>query len=86
MANNHAEKFIGKLLIGFSFLIADIFFIFYLLFERPEIHDWYVWAIIAAVVFCTGLYLTCSAFVHKMKNDLIRRQRSRGGSPSSGHE
>ncbi len=74
MSNSHSDKFLTKLLFGFSSVIVGIFFIFYACFERVEHDDWYPWAIVASVFICAGLYLLLSAFVHKVKSDFIRKQ------------
>ncbi len=77
MSNNHQEKYITKLLIGIAFVTAGIFVILYASFNNASKTDWYFWGIIAAVTINTGLLLMGSAFVHKIKSDLIRRQKQR---------
>ena len=77
MSNSHNEKFLSKLLFGFACIIGGTFFILYASFERVEYDDWYPWAIVASVFYCTGLYLLLSAFVHKVKSDFIRRQKDK---------
>ncbi len=74
---NHEEKFISKILFGFSALIASVLVILYACFERTQYDDWYFWGIIAAVLLCLGVYLMLSGFVHKVKSDLIRKQKVR---------
>lgn len=74
MSNSHSDKFLTKLLFGFSCIIGGIFFIFYACFERVEDDDWYPWAIVASVFVCSGLYLLLSSFVHKIKSDFSRKQ------------
>ena len=77
MSNSHEEKFITKLLVGFTLIIGGIFVIVYAAFERTRQDDWYFWGLVASVLICTGLYLLMSSFVHKMKSDFIKRQRLR---------
>ena len=77
MSNNHQEKYITKLLVGFSFIIGAIFIIVFAAFERTRHDDWYFWGLVASILMCAGLYLLLSSFVHKMKSDLIKRQRLR---------
>jgi uncharacterized membrane protein HdeD (DUF308 family) len=77
MSNGHQEKYISKLLFGFSLIIGSVFVIVFAAFERTRQDDWYFWGLVASVLMCFGLYLLLSAFVHKMKSDLIKRQRSR---------
>jgi hypothetical protein len=77
MSNDHQEKYITKLLFGFTFVIAATLVTFYACFERTKYDDWYFWGLIAAFLLCIGIYLLLKAFVHKMKSDLIKRQKQR---------
>jgi hypothetical protein len=77
MSNSHQEKFITKLLTGIAFVTAGIFIILFAAFEKGQKQDWYFWGILSSVAVNTGIILVGSAFVHKMKSDLIRRQRQR---------
>lgn len=74
---SHDDKFLTKLLFGFALVIASIFIIVYACFERVKYDDWYGWGLVASVLLCSGLYLLLSAFVHKMKADFSKRQRSK---------
>jgi hypothetical protein len=77
MSNRHQERFVTKLLMGFTFVIASIFIILFAAFERTRNEDWYFWGIVASALMCPGLYLVMSAFVHRIKSDFIRRQKQR---------
>ena len=77
MPNSHSDKYITNLLLGFSFVITSVFLLLFPIFEREQKDDWYIWAIVASVILCMGLYFLVSAAVHKVKSDLIKRQRSR---------
>jgi uncharacterized membrane protein HdeD (DUF308 family) len=77
MANPHKEKYISKLLIGIGLTTAGVFVILYASFERGQKEDWYFWGIIASLAINAGIILLGSAFVHKIKSDLIRRQKQR---------
>lgn len=77
MSNTHQEKYITKLLFGFAFVTAGILLIFYTAFERARQDDWYLWGVIASVTINIGLYFLLNAFIHKVKSDLIRRQKLR---------
>ena len=77
MSNPHQEKFVTKMLLGFAFTTAGILLIFYIMFEGNRKEDWYLWGIVASVLINTGLFLLVSAFVHKVKSDLIKRQKQR---------
>ena len=74
---SHTDKFLTKLLFGFAAVIASVFIIVYACFERVKYDDWYGWGLVASVLLCSGLYLLLSAFVHKMKADFSKRQRSK---------
>ena len=39
--------------------------------------EWLIWGIVAAAIITSGLGLLGNAYVHKVKSDLIRKQRSR---------
>jgi uncharacterized membrane protein HdeD (DUF308 family) len=77
MSSNHREKYTTKLLFGFTFITAGILLTLYATFERTREDDWYLWGIVASVLINTGLYLLLTAFVHKVKSDLIKRQKQR---------
>lgn len=77
MSNSHQEKFLSKILFGFSFIILGIFCVVFAAFERTQKDDWYFWGIVASVFVCAGLYMLMTGFVHKVKSDFIRRQKQR---------
>jgi uncharacterized membrane protein len=74
---SHSDKFLTKILLGFACVIASIFVIVYACFERVKYDDWYGWGLVASVLMCVGIYLSLSAFVHKVKADFMRRQKSK---------
>jgi uncharacterized membrane protein HdeD (DUF308 family) len=75
--SNHEDKYISKLLFGFGAVIAGIMSIMFACFERTKYDDWYLWGIVASLLVGLGVYLMASAFVHKIKADLIRKQKMR---------
>jgi uncharacterized membrane protein HdeD (DUF308 family) len=77
MSDKHLEKYITKLLLGFSFITCGILSVLYAAFERTHDDDWYFWGIVASLLINTGLYFLLRAFVHKVKSDLIKRQKIR---------
>ncbi|MCC7401728.1 MAG: hypothetical protein IT214_09605 [Chitinophagaceae bacterium] len=77
MRSKHYDKYITNLLEGIIFVAAGIFLIYYSVIAGVEKQNWYLWAAGIAVVINTGLYLLGSAFVHKVKADLIKRQKQR---------
>lgn len=74
---SHEDKYITKLLSGFGAIIAGVMVILFACFERTRHDDWYFWGIVASLLLCLGAYLVSSAFVHKVKSDLIRKQKMR---------
>ncbi|HUR66308.1 MAG TPA: hypothetical protein VMZ03_08135 [Chitinophagaceae bacterium] len=81
--SNHEDKYISKLLLGCGAVIGGIMTVMYACFERIKFDDWYFWGIVASVLVCVGVYLISSAFVHKIKSDLIRKQKMRKQQRSS---
>lgn len=77
MSNKHQERYTTKLLFGFAFITAGILLTLYAAFERTQEDDWYFWGIVASVLINAGLYFFGTAFVHKVKSDLIKRQKIR---------
>ncbi len=77
MPNSHSDKYVTNLLLGFSFVITSIFLLLFPVFEKEQKDDWYIWAIVASLILCFGLYLLVCAAVHKVKADLIKKQRSK---------
>ena len=39
--------------------------------------DWLVWGVTSAVIFNFGLALLGNAYIHKVKSDLIRKERAK---------
>lgn len=76
MSNSHQEKFLTKILIGIGSIMASVFVVFFVIFERPKTEDWYYWGLLSSGLMAAGVVLCGSAFVHKMKSDMIKRQRS----------
>jgi len=75
MSSDHGEKFVTKLLFGFGLVTAAIFLLYFIMFNKILKNDWYYLGIATAILFNLGLYMLVSAAVHKMKNDMIRRQK-----------
>ena len=81
MSNTHQDKYLTKLLIGIALITTSIVILFYTIYERSEKaqkeEDWYLWALGFGVLLVAGIISICQAFVHKIKSDLIRRQKQR---------
>jgi uncharacterized membrane protein HdeD (DUF308 family) len=76
MSNTHREKYITKLLVGIGLTSAGVFLILFACFTRQK-DDWYFWGLVAAIALNAGFIMMGNAFVHKMKSDLIRRQKQK---------
>ena len=76
MPNKHYQKWLLQMPIGFLVVGAGIVVIMYAANKRAS-DEWLMWAIIAVFIVTTGLGILGNAYVHKVKSDLIKRQRSR---------
>lgn len=76
MANRHYKKWWIQMPVGFVFISAGIFAIVFSLDKRPN-DEWPIWVAIAIVAFNLGLAFLGSALIHKLKSDLIRRDRAK---------
>jgi len=77
MSNKHEKKFIINMLIGFLLTTTGISSIIYSTYIDEHKIDWFLWAAIPVVTINAGLIFLGSAFIHKVKADLIRRQRQK---------
>lgn len=77
MSTSHGEKYFTKLLFGFGFITGAVFLFYISNSVKLWKEDWYVWGLSVSILFNIGMYLFVSAAVHKVKNDMIRRQRQR---------
>jgi high-affinity Fe2+/Pb2+ permease len=77
MSIKHQRKFVINVLIGLLLTAVGISIIFYACFTKGYGDDWKLWALITAVLVCTGLLFMSSAIVHKVKADFIRKQKGR---------
>ena len=75
MPNKHERKIIPNFLIGIVLVSAGILLIIY--YVQSQLKQINKDLIIAGIVVLinAGLYFWGSAFVHKIKSDLIRRQK-----------
>lgn len=77
MSNKHEKKFLRNMLIGFVLTTGGISAIIYAAFTDQQKIDWIFWAAISAVTINAGLLFLGSALIHKVKADLIRRQKQK---------
>jgi hypothetical protein len=77
MPNKHEGKILPNFLLGILLVSAGLLAIVYEIKARlPQLDKDFI-SILTVIVINTGLYFWGSAFVHKMKSDLIRKQRQR---------
>lgn len=77
MSNRHEKKFVINMLIGLVFTSAGISSIIYACFSKANQNDWIFWAIVPVITINTGLLFIGSGIIHKVKADLIRRQKQK---------
>jgi heme/copper-type cytochrome/quinol oxidase subunit 3 len=65
------------MLIGLAFTSLGIVTIVYASFTQKNNQDWVFWAIIPLVAINTGILFISSAIIHKVKADLIRKQKQK---------
>lgn len=75
--SNRERKFIINMLVGLVFTTTGICSILYASLTIRDEKDWVVWAVISVVTLNAGLLFLGSSIVHKVKADLIRKQRQR---------
>jgi O-antigen/teichoic acid export membrane protein len=83
MGKKHEKKYLINVLIAFILITTGLFTIIYLIFTSSRKFDWFFWAILTALLINIGLVFLGSAFVHKVKSDLIRRQKRKPNSDNS---
>ncbi len=74
MSNKHEKRFIVNMLIGMLLIAGGVFCIVYSGIMDDK-KDWIFWAVISASGICAGLLFLGSSLIHKVKADLIRRQK-----------
>ncbi len=77
MHDKHRAGYINNLLAGILLISSGLFIIFFAVFKGISREDWFLWALAACILVNTGIFFAGSGFVHKVKSDLIRRQRQR---------
>jgi hypothetical protein len=76
MANRHYQKWMMQMPFGFLLTAVGIMIILYAANKRTD-DEWLIWGIAAATVINSGLALLGNAYIHKVKSDLIRKQKSK---------
>lgn len=77
MSNSHRQKYITRLLMGLGFVTGGVLVLAYISLVKSRPNEWYVWVFAATVLINGGLLCLGSAVIHKVKSDLIRRQKQK---------
>ena len=74
MANYHFDRWIYKTILGCLLIAAGVFFMYYALthFYRD---NWIFYGSICTTGVCLGAYLLTSGAIHKVKSDMIKKQK-----------
>ncbi|HYM93715.1 MAG TPA: hypothetical protein VET23_06225 [Chitinophagaceae bacterium] len=77
MRDNHRQKFMLNILIGFTLTTTGILLLLFATSSAAAKEELYLWGIAAAIILNIGFYSLGNAFVHKVKSDLKQRQKHR---------
>ena len=77
VTNKHRQKYLVSLLSGLGLVSGGILVIIYASFLKDRKDEWYIWGAVAIMLVNSGLFLLGIAFVHKVKADLIRKQKQK---------
>lgn len=75
MNNKHEKRFIINMLVGLLLITTGVSCIIYAGSTDEHNKDWTFWAVISSLAINAGLLFLGSSLIHKIKADLIRRQR-----------
>ena len=76
MPNKHYQKWLLQMPVGFLLVGAGIIVIMYSANKRAS-DEWLIWGLISAMIIMAGLGILGNAYIHKIKSDLIKKQRTR---------
>ena len=62
--------------VGFLLINAGILVIMYSANKRAS-DEWLLWGIVSAAIITSGLAVLGNAYIHKVKSDLIRKQKAK---------
>jgi hypothetical protein len=79
MTNRHRQKYILRLLVGLGLVSGGILVLIYTSFldSKERQQEWFIWASAAILLINGGLLFLGSSVVHKVKSDLIRKQKQK---------
>lgn len=74
MSSSHYDKWFFKTPAGFLLVAGGIFFMYYSILHLSK-DKWIEFGLISAFAVAIGVLLLCSAAIHKMKADLMKKQK-----------
>ncbi len=78
MTNRHRQKYMVRLLAGLALISGGILVILYITrLEKDDKAEWIAFAATSLVLINSGLFVLGNAYVHKVKADLIRKQKQK---------
>ena len=76
MPDKHYQKWLLQMPVGFLLVGAGIIVIMYSANKRAS-DEWLIWGLVSAMIIMAGLGILGNAYIHKIKSDLIKKQRTR---------
>lgn len=76
MPDSHYKKYAAGLWVGIVVISSGIFILCYGCIKEAGGSKWYLWAAASSILICFGLYQLMNAYVHKVKSDIRRKQKS----------
>lgn len=74
MGNHHYEKWIFKTPLGLILILGGVFMMYYSITHFGKVR-WVIYGLSCAASISIGVYLLSSAAVHKIKSDMIKKQK-----------
>ena len=74
MGNYHVERWAFKTILGFLLVAGAIFFMYYEITHEGR-DNWLLYGLICSIGCAIGVYLLSSGAVHKVKADMIKKQK-----------
>jgi divalent metal cation (Fe/Co/Zn/Cd) transporter len=75
MSNHHYENWIFKTVIGLSLVAGGIFFLYYSLTQLKAKENWIFYGGVSAVAITLGVFFLSMSAIHKVKSDMIKKQK-----------
>jgi hypothetical protein len=74
MANYHFERWVFKTILGFLLVAGAIFFMYYEITHEGR-DNWVLYSLISSLGGGIGAYFLSNGAVHKVKADMIKKQK-----------